>query len=282
MKGILTSIKAKNRFHRKFSRGKDEAIKTDLNNKFKDYRNHLNKITKLTKANDYRNFFEENKKNMLKTWNGIKQVINIDKKPTQKINCIIGGNLYIHDPKKMTEMFNNHFSQVGPKLEKRIGPTNERYEDYLNERVENSLIIESTNDDEVLSVIKQFKNGKATGPNSLNTIVLKKCAKELSEPLALLFTMSFSNGIFPESLKRANVIPIHKKEDKTCVNNYRPISLISNIGKIMEKLIYPRLYLFLEHNIICHNQFGFRYNHSTEHALVALTQEIQDAFDKDA
>ena len=63
MKGILTSIKAKNRF----SRGKDEAIKTDLNNKFKDYRNHLNKITKLTKANDYRNFFEENKKNMLKT-----------------------------------------------------------------------------------------------------------------------------------------------------------------------------------------------------------------------
>ena len=95
--------------------------------------------------------------------------------------------------------------------------------------------------------------------------------------------MSFSNGIFPESLKLANIIPIHKKDDKTFVNNYRPISLISNIDKIMEKLIYQRLYLFLEHNsIIYHNQSGFRFNDSTEHALIALTQEIQDACDKDA
>ena len=198
---------------------------------------------------------------MLKTWNGIKQVINIDKKSTQKINCVRDGNFYIHDAKQMTEVFNNHFSQVGQKLEKSVRPTNKRYDDYLNERVENSFIVEPTNNDEVLSIIKQFKNDKATGPNSLNTIFLKKCAKELSEPLALLFNMSFSNGIFPESLKLANIIPIHKKDDKTFVNNYRSISLISKIDKIMEKLIYQLLYLFLEHNnIIYHDQFGFRYN----------------------
>ena len=102
---------------------------------------------------------------------------------------------------------------------------------------------------------------------------MKKCAERLSEPLELLFNMSFSNGIFPESLKRANIIPIHKKGDKTFVNNYRPISMISSIAEIMEKLIYQRMYLFLErNNIIYHNQFGFRYNHSTEHALIALTQ----------
>ena len=63
---------------------------------------------------------------------------------------------------------------------------------------------------------------------------MKKCAKEISEPLALLFNMSFTNGIFPESLKLANIIPILKKDDKTLVNNYRSISLISNIDKIME------------------------------------------------
>ena len=161
----------------------------------------------------------------------------------------------------MAEVFNNHFSQVGQKLEKSVRPTNKRYDDYLNERVENSFIVEPANNDEVLSIIKQFKNGKATGPNSLNTIFLKKCAKELSEPLALLFNMSFSNGIFPESLKLANIIPIHKKDDKTFVNNYRSISLISKIDKIREKLIYQLLYLFLEpSNIIYHDQFGFRYN----------------------
>ena len=80
--------------------------------------------------------------------------------------------------------------------------------------------------------------------------------------------MSFSNGILPESLKLANIIPIHKKDDKTFVNNYRSVSLISNIDKIMEKLIYQRLYLFLVHNNInYHNQSEFRYNHSQQNIL---------------
>ena len=121
------------------------------------------------------------------------------------------------------------FLQASQILVKSIRLTNKKYDDYLNDRVENSFIIEPTNNDKVLSVIKQFKNGKATGPNSLNTILMKKCAKEISEPLELLFNMSFSNGIFPESLKLANIISIHKKDDKTLVNNYRPISMISNI-----------------------------------------------------
>ena len=129
-------------------------------------------------------------------------------------------------------MFNNHFPQVGQKLEKSIRPTNKKYDDYLNERVKNSFIIEPINNDEVLSVIRQFKNGKTTGQNSPNTIFMKKCAKELSEPLALLFNISFSNGAFPESLILENII--HKKDNKTFVNTYRPISLISNIDKIME------------------------------------------------
>ena len=91
--------------------------------------------------------------------------------------------------------------------------------------------------------------------------------------------MSFTNGIFPESLKLAN-IPIHKNDEKTFVNNYRPISLICNIDKIRKKLIYQRLYLFVEDNkIIYHNQFRFRYNYPTEHALTALTQEIRDVCD---
>ena len=76
-------------------------------------------------------------------------------------------------------------------------------------------MIEPANNNDLLSVIKQVKNGKATGPNSLNTIFLKECAKQLSEPLAFPFNMSLSNDNFPESLKLANIIPIHKKDGKT-------------------------------------------------------------------
>ena len=129
-----------------------------------------------------------------------------------KINCTRDGNLYIHDAKQMAKMFINHFLQVGQKLEKTIRPTNKKY-DYLNDRVKNSFIIEPTNNGEVLSVIKEFKNGKATGLNRLNDIFLKKCTKELSKPLALLSNMSFSNNIFPESLELANIIFIHKKDN---------------------------------------------------------------------
>ena len=103
------------------------------------------------------------------------------KNQRKKINCIRDENLYIHDATQMAEMFNNNFSQVGQKLEKDIRPTNKKYDDYLNERTENFFIIEPTNNDEALSVIKQLKNGKATGPNSLNTILMKKYATEINK-----------------------------------------------------------------------------------------------------
>ena len=94
--------------------------------------------------------------------------------------------------------------------------------------------------------------------------------------------MSFSNGILPESLKLANIIPIHKKDDKTFVNNNRSISLISNIDKIMEKLIYQRLYLFLErNNIIYHNQSDFDIITLNRTYFNSTYPRIQDAYDKD-
>ena len=88
---------------------------------------------------------------------------------------------------------------------------------------------------------------------------------------------------FSRIFKTCKYYSYSQEDDKIFVNNYRPISLISNVDRIMEKLIYQWLYLSLERNdIIYHNQFGFWYNHSTEHALIALTQEIQDGCDKGA
>ena len=81
-------------------------------------------------------------------------------------------------------------------------------------------------------------------------------------------------------MKVANVIPIHKKDDKTILNNYRPISLLSNISKIVEKLMHKCLYQFLDNYNIFHDlQFGFRYCHSTEHALISITEKIREACD---
>ena len=96
-----------------------------------------------------------------------------------------------------------------------------------------------------------------------------------------LINISFATGTYPDQLKIAKVIPIFKnKGDQLYVHNYRPISLLSNINKIFEKLVYGRLYSFLNiHNCIYELQFGFRSGHSTNHALISLTEMIREALD---
>ena len=103
----------------------------------------------------------------------------------------------------------------------------------------------------------------------------------MNVPLAEIINLSFNEGKFPTQLKSATVIPVFKKGDKLEVNNYRPISLISNISKVIEKLIHRRLNSFLEQNNIFYPfQFGFRDRHSTSHALIEITDKIMKACDQ--
>ena len=84
------------------------------------------------------------------------------------------------------------------------------------------------------------------------------------------------------NLKFLKLFPIQKKNCKTDVNNYRPISLLSNVSKIIEKVVHDRLYMYLEKNNIFNKyQFGFRANLSTNHALTQITEQIRNARDKD-
>ena len=111
--------------------------------------------------------------------------------------------------------------------------------------------------------------------------LLKIFKKPLSTPLSLLINLTFTKGKFPDILKIKKPFPNHKKNCKTDVNNYRPISLLSNIRKIIEKIVHDRLYIYLENNNIFYKyQFGFRANHSTNHTLTEITEQIRNACDK--
>ena len=100
--------------------------------------------------------------------------------------------------------------------------------------------------------------------------------------MSLSANLQFSPGIFPTNLKTANVIPIFKKYDHTSCNNYRPISLLPNISKIIKSLIHNLSMTFLNANeILYQRSFGFRNIHSATHTLSAITEKIRQACDSE-
>ena len=138
-----------------------------------------------------------------------------------------------------------------------------------------------TDEKEIEQKIKAMKDNKALGPNSIRTKILKVHSKTLSKPLAELINLSLNQDKFPTILKIAKVIPIHKRGDKSECDNYRPISLISNISKLIEKTVHERLYFFLEkEQLLFEGQFGFSNNLSTTDALINITERIRNACDK--
>ena len=105
--------------------------------------------------------------------------------------------------------------------------------------------------------------------------------KTINIPLANLMNLSFECGIFSISLKVASVTLIHKKGDSLDCNKYCPVSLKSNLSKLMEKLVHKRLHNFLEkHKSLYGHQYSFQKKHSTNHALIDITEKIRSALDQ--
>ena len=203
--------------------------------------------------------FEENKKKLNKVWQGIKEIININKKTPQNIQNINSDGKLITNHKNIANNFNEFFCDIPKHIEKKIRETRRKYQDYLLNPVVNTFHLDPANPEEVQSYIKTLKNNKSTRPSSIPNKLFKQFKKPLSEPLTLLINLTFTEGKFPAILKMGKIFPVHKKGSKTELTNYRPISLLSNISKIIEKMVHDRLYIFLEQNKAFYNyQFGFR------------------------
>ncbi|XP_065673996.1 uncharacterized protein LOC136090948 [Hydra vulgaris] len=185
----------------------------------------------------------------------------------------------IYDPIKISESFNSFFVSVPGELQKKIHSFNNDFNKYLKNPNLKSIFIKPTDKNEVFSNIHSLNDSKASGPNSVPIPIFKALANDISPVLFELFNLSFITGVFPDILKTASVIPIHKKDSKIECNSYRPISLL-NVSKLLEKLMYSRIYNFLNSSLCFHiRQFGFCSNHSTSHALISITEMIRGAID---
>ena len=123
--------------------------------------------------------------------------------------------------------------------------------------------------------LQKLDVNKASGQDGIPALVLRNAAAELASPITRLFQLCFNKGHMPAQWKVADVIPCHKKGDKHSSSNYRPISLLSVLSKVMERLINKAMWKHLDnHKLISDQQFGFRAGHSTSDALTYVAQRL--------
>ena len=276
-KTILRSINRKNNLYYRY-----KACQTDLNRtKYTRYKNILTNVLRQAKKQYYSIQFQMNKDNIKNTWKIINSAINKRNK-TQNIEKIKNNNnTIIKDPKSIAECFNEYFSCIGKNLAEKIPETATNFRTFLTNPNPNSIFFLPTTREEIIDIVKNMKNKKSSGNDGIDNCLLKSIILYIASPLAHIFNLSLSTGSVPNSIKIAKVIPIFKKGDALETNNYRPISLLPSLSKVLEKLIFTRVTNFLcTNNIICENQFGFRAKHNTTHAILTGIDKIARAIDQ--
>ena len=134
---------------------------------------------------------------------------------------------------------------------------------------------------EIIKIIDNLPNKNSSGHDKINNILLKNIKNEIATPLEGVFNMSLEQGVFPDIMKKAEVIPLCKGKERDLCMNYRPLLLLLTVSKILEKLMYKRTYEFLDGNNQFYNsQYGFRSKHSCENVISELIGHVIKGHEK--
>ena len=228
------------------SKENDLVKKRSLRDTYKKLRNEITSNKRESKKAYYRSYFEKNKQKSSEIWKGIRTLVNIKSSKSSNIKLLDKNNNLVSDSMKIANIFNDHFSSIGSKVDQKIPYTPGNFKDYFNKKDKDgklfinpsnsSFFIAPTVPDEVEKIIDTLDLKKSTGPNSIPVFILKIFKQFFAFWLSKLVKLCFEFGIFPNILKIAKVTPLHKKESKLDFLNYRPISLLSVFSKIYEKL----------------------------------------------
>ena len=164
--------------------------------------------------------------------------------------------------------FNRFFAIVGPILAKQIPESENTFESYLV-KTSATMKHKSVSIDELRDTFFSLKLNKSPRYDEIRFNVIKKCFSELCEPLKHGFNLSIETRVFPDKLKIARVSPVYKARDSSDLTNYRPISVLPCFTKILERIMYNRLFSYVsQEKILYSKQFGFHSGHSTEHSIL--------------
>lgn len=272
--GLVNSINKRDKICMQLKR---EPHNIELQTHYKNYKQKLTKLIKQTKANYYRAKINKNKENPQYLWKTVKEIGKQNhSNPISKIKRENGE--VTTDLQELTNIFVKTFSEMGKKLAQKIHK-NKLYTPPQENSI-NTMFLVPTNKFEISNIIMTLKNKKSPGIDGIKSETLKYITTQIEQPLTFIINKIFETGEVPVAFKTSVIKPIYKNGDKLDSNNYRPISLITNITKIFEKILKTRINDYIKrYKILSSRQYGFQEGKSTEDAIACITEKLYSNLD---
>ena len=278
-KSLLKCSTKQRLLYKNFLKDKTESNET----KYKNYRNTLKKIKRRCKRDYYYLKCTEFRQNTKKLWQVINQIAGKCNDKTTIINCLKIDNIRVYNSQQICDNIGRYFSTIGETYASKINCSKQSIDKYVSNisRTKNSIFLKPCTRIELLNLINGLPSKTSSGYDNLSNKLLKAISPSIVPLLVDIFNQSIEQGVFPDRMKHAEVIPLFKSGEHTNVINYRPISLLITISKILEKVMYNRTYDFLVSNkCLYDSQYGFRKKHSCEHAVTELVGNVVKAWEK--
>ena len=237
----------------------------------------------MPKKSYYANLFQKYKSNVKQTWSAISDVVNRKHKSQLTLDRININGTVTNNKQNIIYYLNDYFTNIGSNIMHKINKsTSDNSNTHFTHFLRNpTFSFQSVTENEICEVIKCLNSKNSCGSDGISSKLIKYIIEELSMPLTVIINQIFTTGIFPDNLKTAKIHPLLKAGDPLIATNYRPISLLTSISKIFEKIIFNQLTNYLSLNkILTDSQYGFRKNHSTQSAALELIDRLMISMDK--
>ena len=248
-------------------------------------RNKVQRNIRTAKSEYLSNKIEENKNEPKNLWQQLKNLgYKNSKKDSSNVVLTINDE-NCHDSKTVSDYFNQFFTNIASTLVQKLPFSKKKFDlnsDLLKKFYdkrnphENKFYLKTVSEDFVYKELCNLKIGKSTGLDGIPARFLRDGAEVLKIPVTFIINMSISEKTVPSDLKLAKVKPLYKKNSSLEVGNYRPVSILSIVSKILEKAVYTQFEAFLiNNNLLYEFQSGFRSLYSTDTCLIHLQDHIK-------
>ena len=200
------------------------------------FRNLYNIVWRQAKSQYYKQLLQKYSTDIRKTWKVLNSIIGRTNDKSCIPDTFIVDNSKITDANVIANGFGSYFSNIGKTLAESIPKSIKSTDHYMKTgQNKNSIYLNPTDSNEILKILGKCKNKKSTGDDGISMALLKQLCEDICVPIAKLVNMSLEQGVVPDAMKLAKVMPIYKAKSKQLFTNYRPISLLSNMSKIIRE-----------------------------------------------